>query len=1040
MLKFYLFSLSRCSKYLLLLISFFCFSFSFAQTIEVSGTVTSADDTLPLPGASVSIVGQQTGAVTDFDGNYTITAAADSQLQFSFVGFETQIVDVNNRNTINIALQEDTNALDEIVVVGYGTQRKALVTGASVQVDGEDLQNRSTTNALQAMQGQTPGVQITSTSGQPGSGLNVRIRGIGSTGNNSPLYVVDGVLTGDISYLNNADIESISILKDAASAAIYGSQASNGVVLVTTRGGRKNSSRITFDSYYGFQSVPNKIDMLNSTEYAIITNEAALNSGSSPIFSNEQIAELGEGSDWIEEMFVENAITQNHNLGFSGGSETSTFSSSLSFTQDEGIVGGEDLSNYERINFRLNSEHELYDGFVTFGENLTFSYINSNGVSVGNQYSNSLRGAFGTPPTVYFYDNDGDFYNTTGDTEPWLSGWANPYASMVYNNQNENNTQKLLGNVYAEFELMDNLKFRTSLGLDYFASEGHSYEPIYELSVYAFRNRDRVYQNQSKGYSLLWDNLLTYNFALAEDHLFEVLAGTSSYSYQGTNISGNNVDLIFNDLEHAWLDNALNSEGAPLMGNGGGPNNENKRMSYFGRINYNYRDKYLLNTTFRADGSSNFAPGNRWGYFPSISVGWIATEEDFLRNSDIFSYLKMRASWGQVGNQNSSAFQYLAPVTFMNTNYNFGSEEAIQTPGAFPNRLANPDLIWETSQQINFGLDARFFMNTLSVNLDFYEKTTKDWLIISPIPDTAGADAPFINGGDVTNRGIELALGYNNSIGEDFHFNIGVNGAYNKNEVGNIPSVDGIIHGLTNQLFANSPEFYRAQSGYPLGYFWGLETGGVFQTEEEINSYTANGRLIQPGARPGDAIFVDQNNDGVINDLDKTEIGDPNPDLTYGFNISFDYKGLDFSLLANGVAGNQLVQSYRNQANQFANYTTAVFERWTGPGSSNTVPRVTLDNRNYSNFSDLYVQDGDFLRLSNLTVGYDLAEVTDSFGIEKFRLYFSALNLYTFTNYNGMDPEVGYGVSGDTYNFSSGVDLGYYPRPRTFLVGLNVTF
>lgn len=1008
-----------------------------AQESTVTGTVISAEDGMPIPGVNVLVQGTDRGTTTDFDGQYQIEVSPNETLIFSYVGFETQRIPVNNRTQINVSLETDASELDEVVVIGYGTQRKGLVTGASVQVDGEDLQNRSTTNALQAMQGQTPGVQITSTSGQPGSGMNVRIRGIGSTGNNSPLYVVDGVLTGDISYLNNADIESISILKDAASAAIYGSQASNGVVLVTTRGGRRNTSRITFDSYYGVQNVPYQVDMLNSREYAIIMNEAALNSGSSAFFTNEQIAGMGEGQDWLDHMFIDDAVTQNHNIGFSGGSETSTFSSSLSYTQEEGIVGGEDLSNYERVNFRLNSEHEMYDGFITFGENLTFSYINNRGISVGNQYNNSLRGAFNTPPLVPMYDEEGNFYDTSNDSQGWLAGWANPYASMLYNNMNESNNQRLLGSVYAEAQLLDNLTFRTSLGLDYYASEGHSYLPIYQLSIYSFRERDRVYQNQSKGYSLLWDNLLSYNFTIAEDHLFETMIGTSAYTYQGTWMSGSNVDLIFNDLEHAWLSNAVNSEGAQ-MDLTGGPNNENRRMSYFGRLNYNYRDKYLLNTTFRADGSSNFAEGNRWGYFPSISVGWVASEEDFLIDSEVFNYLKFRASWGQVGNQNASAFQYLAPITFQFTNYNFG-QEGVLTPGAFPSRLANPDLRWETSEQTNIGVDARFLQNTLSVNLDLYNKTTRDWLIQAPIRATAGAEPPFINGGNVTNRGIELALSYNNAIG-DFSYNIGVNGAYNQNEVGNIPTDDGIIHGPTNQLFDNAPEFFRAQTGYPLGYFWGLETAGVFQTEADVNNYRANNRLIQPNARPGDVIYVDQNGDGVINSQDKVNIGDPNPDLTYGFNLGFNYQGFDFSLLANGVAGNQIVQSYRNQASQFPNYTTAVFERWTGPGSSNTTPRVTLDNRNYSQFSDLFVQDGDFLRITNVTLGYDLANLTDDFMVDRLRLYASALNLYTFTNYDGMDPEVGYGISEGNYSFSSGVDLGYYPRPRTFLVGLNVTF
>ena len=1009
------------------------------QTVTINGTVTSASDSMPIPGVSVVVTGTSRGTTTDFDGKYQIEAAADATLSFSYVGFNTQEIPINGQSQIDIALETNTSELDEVVVVGYGTQRKALVTGANLQVGGDELQNQSRTNPLEALQGKTPGVQITSTSGQPGAGLNVVIRGLGSTSGSSPLYVVDGVLTGDISYLNNADIESISVLKDAASAAIYGSQAANGVVLVTTKSGKRNSSQITFDQYYGFQSVPDKIDLLDATEYAVILNEAAVNSGGTSYFTNAEIDNLPTNTDWMDRMFEDNVVTQNYNLGFTGGGENSTFSSSLSYTQQGGVVGGKDLSNYERYNVRINSEHDLYDGFVTFGENLSFAYEKSNGVRVGNQYNNSLRPAFGTTPLLPFSDENGDFFDTSNTSTPYISGQANPYAELVYNNLNENDSQKLLGNIYAELNFTDNLKFRTSLGIDYNASNSHSYEPIYQLSIYSFRNRDRVYQSQSKGYSLIWDNLLTYNFNIAEDHQFEVLLGTSSYNYEGTYINGTNVDLTFDDLEHGWLDNAVNSEGGNLLSAGGGPNFVNKRMSYFGRINYNYKDKYLLNTTFRADGSSNFDQNNRWGYFPSISGGWILSKEDFLSSSDLVNFLKLRASWGQVGNQNVGAFQYLAPVTFQNTNYNFGNEEGVLSPGAYPNRLANPDLKWETSEQTNIGLDARLLNNTLNVNLDFYEKVSKDWIILAPVPSTAGAEPPFRNGGDVKNRGVELALSYANNIG-DFQYNVGVNGAYNDNKVGNIPTPDGIIHGEDNQLFDNSPEFYRAQSGYPLGYFWGLQTNGLFQTQADVNAYSIDGNLVQPNASAGDVRYVDQNNDGVINNADKVEIGDPNPDLTYGFNIGFNYKALDFTLSGNGVAGNQIVQSYRNQANQFANYTTDILDRWTGANTSNSTPRVTLDNRNYTNFSDLYIKNGDFLRLSNLTIGYDLAKAADDFVIQKLRIYASALNLYTFTNYDGMDPEIGYGISTDNYSFSSGVDLGYYPRPRTFLLGLNVIF
>lgn len=1014
------------------------FGFLYAQGKTRTGTVTSADNSIPIPGVSVLVQGTSTGTVTDFDGNYTITANEGDVLIFSYVGFSTKSISVTDQNVIDVALQTNTSELDEVVVVGYGTQRKALVTGASLQVDGDELQNQSRTNPLEALQGKTPGVQITSTSGQPGSGLNVTIRGLGSTGGNSPLYVVDGVLTGDISYLNNADIESISILKDAASAAIYGSQASNGVVLVTTKGGKKNSSRISFDQYYGFQTVTDKIDLLNAREYATIFNEAAVNSGRQPYFTSTQIENLNTDTTWMDKMFEDNVVTQNYTLGFAGGGETSTYSSSFSYTQQGGVVGGEDLSNYKRYNARINSNHEMYDGFVTFGENLSFAYIKNNGVQVGNQYNNSLRPAFNTPPLVPYLDDNGDFYDTSNDAQPWLSGWANPYASMLLNNMNESNNQKLLGNVYAELNFTDNLKFRTSLGLDYYASESHNYQPIYQLSIYSFRIRDRVNQAQAKGFSLLWDNLLTYNFKIAENHEFEALLGTSSFKFQGTYINGSNVDLIFNDLEHSWLDNAVNSDGTQIS-LGGGPNNINKRMSYFGRLNYNYKDKYLVNTTFRADGSSNFDEENRWGYFPSISAGWVVSMEEFLQDSNFISFLKLRASWGQVGNQNAGAFQYLAPITFSNTNYVFGEEEGVLTPGAYPSRLANSGLRWETSEQTNVGVDARFLQNTLTFNLDVYKKTNKDWLILAPILATAGADAPFINGGDVVNKGIELALSYNNTLG-DFNYSIGINGAYNKNEVGNIPTADGIIHGATNQLFDNSPEFYRAESGQPLGYFWGLQTNGLFQTQADVDAYTVDGNRIQPNAQPGDVRFVDQDGNGIINDADKVNIGNPNPDLTYGLNLSFSYKAFDLAVSANGVAGNQIVQSYRNQSSQFANYSTEVFDRWTGPNTSNSRPRVTLDNRNYSNFSDLFVQNGDFLRINNLTLGFDLAKAKENFAIQKLRIYASALNLYTFTNYTGMDPEVGYGISSDNYSFSSGVDLGYYPRPRTLLLGLNVIF
>lgn len=1028
----------RCMKKLLLfsLAWVWLIPMAMAQQI-VSGKVTDYSTGEPLPGVNIIIQGTTTGAVTNMDGNYSLQVpGSESILSFSFIGYETEDVTVGGQTTINISLMPDLTSLDEIVVVGYGTQRKALNTGATLQVKGEDIQRLSTTSPLQALQGQAAGVQISSTSGQPGEGMKVVIRGLGTIGNAGPLYVVDGVLTGDISYLNSSDIQSIDVLKDAASAAIYGSQAANGVVLITTRQGTRGQvPRITLDAYYGIQNVARKANMLNAKEYAAMRNEAAVNSGKLPVFTNEDIAAMGSGTNWMDEMFVKDAVTQNYSIGFQGGSALSSYSSSLSYTSQEGIVGGKNLSNYERYNFRFNSEHNLYDDVIKFGQHLTYSYVNRNGIGVGNQYNNSLRGAFNTSPFVPMYDEDGNFYDNTDATAPYTNTEANPYAQMVYSNQNENNNQKLLGDIYLVIEPIKDLRFRTSLGLDYYANEGHSFTPIYQLSVYAHNDFTRVNQNMGKGRSLLWDNLLSYGFDLNQEHRFDVMVGSSAYQFYGTSIWGSNRDLIFSDLKHSWLSNATNTEGTGIS-LGGAPAPEDKRMSYFGRLNYNYNETYLINATFRADGSSRFASGNRWGYFPSVSVGWVMSNEGFMSSQSWLNFFKLRGSWGQVGNQNIAAFQYLAPITFANTNYIFGNEEGVLTPGAFPERLGNPDLIWETSEQLNIGFDARLMDGRLNVNFDWYDKNTKDWLIVAPILAIAGADAPFINGGDVNNRGVELVLSYNDRVG-DFNYSITANGAYNKNKIGNIPTNDGIVHGSSNQLFDNSVEFYRSQGGYPIGFFWGYQTNGIFQTEQDVANYiSGEGQKIQPSARPGDVRFVDQNGDGVINELDKVNIGDPNPDYTFGLSFSADYKGFDFSFLASGVAGNQLVQSYRNHTNPYANYTRAILDRWHGPGSSNTIPRVTEDARNWTEFSDLYIHDGDFLRISNVTLGYDLSNLIRKDFVSKVRVYASALNLYTFTKYEGMDPEVGYGID----NGSSGVDLGYYPRPRTYMVGLNVTF
>jgi TonB-linked SusC/RagA family outer membrane protein len=1027
-----------------------------AQQLEVTGKVVAADDQSPIVGATVIIKGTTNGTTTDIDGNFTIDASAGDVLQVSFIGYETKEIPASSAS-LTIELEEAVTDLDEVVVIGYGVQKKKLSTGATTQVKGDNVQKLSTTNPLQALQGQAPGINISSTSGQPGADMKVTIRGLGTVGNSGPLYIIDGV-EGDITNLNPSDIESIDILKDAASAAIYGSQAANGVVLVTTKKGSRGKAHVTFDGYYGIQNVARTTDMLNAREYQVIMNEQALNSGSAmfpdSLFNN------GADTDWISQMFYDNAVKQNYSLGVSGGSETSVYSMSLNYMGQEGIVGGPDVSNYERYGFRLNSEHELYDGKLTVGQSLNFTYKINTGISVGNQYNNTLRGAFTTSPLAPVYSDNNIYdvpYNDTSNSD-WYKGDGNPYGQMMINTKNKNNAQNMLANFYAELEPIANLRIKSLVGFNYYSSDYRSFSPLYQLSIYAYNNdHTTVNQSMGKGHTITWTNTANYDFDINDEHQFTVLAGMEAIAYQGIGLSGSNWNLLsqFNDFAHAYLDNTTgqakldkDDSGAvtgviETKSVGGGPENKQRRLSYFGRLAYNYQEKYMFNATLRADASSKFAEGYRWGYFPSASFGWVMTNEDFMEgNAEWLTFLKLRLSWGRVGNQNIDDFQYASPINTSTSysaddpaaNYVFGTS-LVNTPGAYPSRLSNEELRWETSEQTNIGIDAYLLDSRLGVNGDFYIKTTKDWLVQAPILATAGAGAPFINGGDVKNTGIELALSWNDKIGE-VSYTVGVNGAYNQNEVGNIPTEDGIIHGLTNMLYDNSEEFYRAENGHPIGYFWGYETDGIFQDEAEIAAWKEAGNgILQSDVKPGDVRYVDQDNNGVINAEDKIDLGCGIPDFTYGFNVSLAYRGLDFSVNANGVYGNEIVQSYRNHANKQANYTSEILNRWTGAGTSNKIPRVTETNVNWQ-FSDLYLHDGSFLRINNITLGYDFNELVDWKYLSQCRVYASVQNAFTFTNYNGMDPEIGYGTSG----WVSGIDLGYYPRPRTYMLGVNIKF
>ena len=1024
----------------------------FAQPRTITGKVTDTTGET-LVGVNVLAKGTTIGTATDINGNYSIQVNSETvALSAFYIGYLSQDISIMGKTTVNFILEKDIQDIDEVVVIGYGVQKKKLVTGATSQVDGDALEKRNSTNALQAMQGQVAGVNITSSSGQPGEEMKVTIRGLGTIGNASPLYIVDGVQTTDINYLNSADIESIDVLKDAASAAIYGSRAANGVILITTKKGKAGTSQITFDAYYGVQNLAKKVDMLNTEQYVMIMNEQAANSGlvekrwpfdpaNLPAYTQNGVA----NTNWLDQMFVKNALSKNIVVGASGGSEQSTYSMSLSYTGQEGIVGGADLSNYDRYGGRFNSEKSLYNNRIKIGQNLSLSFIKKNGVNVGGQYSNPLKGAFNASPIMPVYTDNGEFMSSFNQDivdqngkQYWYPEDVNPYASMVYKNQNTSNIQKVIGNVYVSIELMKNLNFRSSLGFDYFGQEKRSYTPEYVLSSLSYNLFSKANQRMENGLSLTFDNILNYAVNL-DDHKIEAMTGMSARQYRGSWMFGENSQLAFNDLEHAYLNNATNQEWSNLKLEGA-PNDEDKLVSYFGRVQYGFKETYLFNTTLRADGSSKFAAANRWGYFPSFSAGWVMSNESFMDAVSSINFFKLRASWGQNGNQNIESFQYVAPIKFTDADYNFGDTEGVNTTGSYPNRLPNEGIQWETSEQLNIGFDAQLLESHLTVNFDYYNKTTKDWLIEAPILATAGADAPYINGGNVSNKGVELALLYSNEVG-DFYYNLNANGAYNKNNVTEVPTEDGIIHGSQNVLFDNSLEFYRAESGHPVGYFWGFETDGLFQTQEEVDAYVdSEGNLIQKRAKPGDLKYVDQNKDGLLNDEDKVDLGNPNPDLIYGLSFNCSHKAIDFQIITNGGWGNQIVQSYRFRG-KFNNYTAAILDRWTGEGTTNVIPRVTNNNENYAQFSSIFIQDGSYFRISNLTLGVDLCKLTTIKNVSQLRLYASAQNLYTFTKYTGMDPEVGYGHDGGVSDrFSSGIDVGYYPRPRVILFGVNVKF
>ncbi|PRZ01368.1 TonB-linked SusC/RagA family outer membrane protein [Marinilabilia salmonicolor] len=1039
-------------KRVLFLIFGLCLSIaSFAQ-VQVSGSVSDSQGE-PIPGVTVLEKGTQNGVITDIDGNYNLSVAGqESVLVFSFVGMQTQEVTVGGQTTIDVVLSETFTDLDEVVVVGYGVQKKKLTTGANLNVSSDDLQAQNTSEPLEAIQSMSPGVNITQSSGMPGSGYKVNIRGLGTIGNSQPLYVIDGVAGGDINNLNPADIESIDVLKDAASAAIYGARAANGVILVTTKQGRQGNIEVTYDGYYGVQDIENIAEPLNAQQWMDIYNKEAGLVGGNVLDWAAVVPELyqrvqngWEGTDWMQETYNKNAPVQNHAINISGGSEQSIFSMGFSYSSQEGVLGKPVEPKHDKYTFRLNSDHVIYENngleIIKVGQTLNYSHRKRSGVAIGGMYYNDIRNMLQGNPLVPVYDEEGnytdrDFMLESGLEKEVNSRIYNPIALMDVNRgMNETKNYNINGSAYFQVQPIQGLTFKSNLGYRYGGNSYRSYQPEYSLASDVSMSPGRITQSSGNGHHWTFENTLNYSFDLGLNS-FDVLVGQSVEKWGiGEGMNTTNANPTFIGYDYAYIDNTDgHTPGVSTME--GSPWDKGSLSSLFGRLTYDFDEKYLLTLVMRADGSSNFAEGNRWGYFPSVSAGWVVSEESFMENSDVFDFLKLRASWGQNGNSDIDRFQYLSLIGFdTENNYSFGNNRSQQQLGGYPAILPNPDVTWETSEQLDIGLDAYFLNSRLQVAFDYYNKETKDWLVQAPLPDIFGPEAPFVNAGDVENKGFELALRWNDSLG-DLDYGLQFNVSKNENEVTKLGNATGFIQSEDGIIAEQTGPVWRVQTGYPVGYFYGYKTEGVFQNQQQIDDWSFG--FLQENPEPGDLIFSDTNLDGDVTEEDKTMIGNPHPDVRIGFGINLAYKGFDFSVSGKGAFGHQIMKSYRSFVdNYWHNYTTDIIGKyWDGEGTSNSYPSLKLGTSRNS-ISDIYVEDGDFIKIQNVTLGYDFKELFPEMPFGQARLYVAGRNLLTITDYSGMDPEVGFG---DEQPYVSGIDLGFYPAPRTYLVGINLKF
>ena len=991
-----------------------------AQQQQTVKGIVKGPDGLPVIAANISQKGTNNATITDLYGNFTLNITGQHPvLVISYIGYVTTEVNVSGRAFIEVVLQEDVEALDEVVVVGYGTMRKKDVTGAVSSVRTEDITKNATSNVMQAIAGKMSGVQVVQNSGTPGGDVSILIRGVGTINDASPLYVIDGVpVSGGMWYLNPNDVESIDVLKDASATAIYGSRGANGVVMVTTKQAQEGHTEINFDYSYGIQHSAKTYDMLNASQYAALHNEMRTNAGPeyslNPAFSDPE--SLGTGTDWMDAIFL-TAPMQKVNLSMLGGNQKISHATSLGYYTQDGIMKN---SSYNRLSLQSNISSKIVSN-VTVRANVNLSAENRRTQPVSTVIQNAMR----ILPSIPIQDENGEYAGPTGNAE-WNGNALNPVA--IINEQNYRMKGfRMLSNISLEWEIIKGLKFKTTGGAELGYDYNNSYIPKYKWGMNESKN---TMQTVSSAYEqlYLWDNTLNYDKSFGK-HRINAMAGTSYQEYKKESVSASGSGRA-SELT-TELDNATKATDV------GGNSLRWALMSYMARLHYSYDDRYLVTATFRADGSSKFGKDNRFGYFPSFAAAWNIGNESFMQSVKSISQLKLRAGYGQTGNQNIGAYTFADKLS-VNGVYNFGSQRGFESNLVnliYPYLLSNPSVKWEAVEQYNVGVDIGFLKNRIVANLDFYVKNTRDMLTKKPVPQTSGtsleqADWPPVNIGKVLNRGFEFTINTKNFVGE-FKWETNLNMSFNHNEVVSIGGPE-ILNGVS-----------LIREGQPINSFYGYKLGGVYQTLDEVftgpvmENRAADKASHNPykNTSPGDMWFVDVDGNGEINDLDRTVIGNPSPDCIFGFNNTFSYKNFDLSIFFQGALGNQVwngVRASHESMNSTYNQLASTLERWTGEGTSSSMPRaIYADPNNNSRASTRWLENGSYAKLKNLTFGYTLPENwTNRAKVKALRLYVSFDNLCTITNYSGLDPEVGL----------SGLDYGVYPSARTYMFGVSVKF